>query len=179
VTSTISVSLYSSKPEHLISDDRLFKGLRPILGANLSIAHGLVLGRTNIAGGRLVIMIVKMLHKRGFLPMRPMGGPGKCLETLRLRLQSLLLGKLPRCHTDILHMSDLVSFRQTSIVHGTRIPKHEVAGIHVDLDELATSLFKPLDVLLAKEEQIHVLHFRGRCIFVVCGLTFVLKKFVE
>jgi hypothetical protein len=36
---------------------------------------------------------------------------------------------------------------------------------------LTASLFEPLDVSLAEEEQIHVLHLWGRSVFVVCAST--------
>jgi hypothetical protein len=61
MSSTISVRLNSSKPKHLIGNDRLFEGLSPVFGTDFSIPHGLFLGRTNVAKERLAIETAQVL----------------------------------------------------------------------------------------------------------------------
>jgi hypothetical protein len=55
----ISVRHDTSQTKELISDNWLLKRLSPVLGADLSIAHRLLLGWANVAGQVLVVVTIR------------------------------------------------------------------------------------------------------------------------
>ena len=76
-------------------------------------------------------------------------------------------------------MSDLVTFGKFCIVHGSRIPQDEVTGLHIDLEQLATTLLEPFDIFLVEEEQVHVLQLWRRRVLVVISLPLLREKLIE
>jgi hypothetical protein len=80
---------------------------------------------------------------------------------------------------DVLNMSDLITFGESSIMHGTRIPENEITGLHVHLVHGAASLLKPLDVLLAEDEQVHILDLRRRSILMISRVALLSKELIE
>lgn len=92
-----------------------------------------------------------------YLPVRPVGSSHEILEAVFLQFERFLSGEPARCHADILYMADLISLRETCIVHCTGIPEDKVAWLHVDLDQLTPTVLEPLDIFLVEEEEVHVL----------------------
>lgn len=114
-----------------------------------------------------------------YTPVRPVGSSHVILETVLLQLQGFLGRKSLRRHTDILDVTDLVTFGQTGIMHGPRIPEDQVTRVHINLDELAAAVLEPLEIPLVEKEQVHVLHLRWRSILVVVGVTVLSEEFIE
>lgn len=108
-----------------------------------------------------------------------MSGSDEVLETELLGLERLLCGESAWCHANVLYVPDLITLWELGVVHGTRVPEHEISGVHVDLDQLASSIFKPLDVFLAENEEVHVFDLWWRRIFVVSLLPLMSEKLVE
>ncbi|KAI3478210.1 hypothetical protein L1887_59883 [Cichorium endivia] len=154
------VALDASKSEDLVRQLGLLERLAAVLGADLAVTHGFVLGRADVA-------------------VRPVGGADPVLEALLLGLESLVVGESPGCHADVLDVADLVALGEARIVHGARVPEDKVTGLHVALDHLAAALLEPLDVLLAEKEEVHVLELGRGGVFVVGRVTLVGKELVE
>ena len=54
--------------------------------------------------------------------VRPVCGPLPCVEKLDVKLEVLWLRKLRGCYADILNMANTVALRESSVVHGARVP---------------------------------------------------------
>lgn len=171
------VCLDASKLQHFFSDNWLLERLRPILRADFAISHRLFCRGTYVAAYESA----RSHHVRTSLdiPMGPVRSAVVVLKASLLRLQRLRRGKPSRRHTNILHMANLLASRVLRKVHRPAIPEHEVAGLHVDLDELAASLFEPFHVFLGEEEEVHELELWWRGVFVVVGDTLLRKELVE
>jgi len=121
-----SVRLHTRQLKQLIRQLRLFKRLSPLPRINLPIHLGLPL--------------------RVDIDMWPMCSRFPLLEDFLL-LRQILLGRHGRwCVASIDNRADVVCLGVHGIVHLSRIPQDEIAGLGADFDHLAALIFVPLYV---------------------------------
>jgi hypothetical protein len=170
------IRLDTCQSKYLIRHFRLLKRLCAVFWADFAIPHRLLLSDADVAGDDISN---EQPTANNYLPMRPMSCSHEIRKTVGFGLESFLCGEFAGSHAHVLQMPDLVTLGQSSVMHSSRIPEHKVTRVHVNLEHFTASIFKPLDVLLAEEEQVHVLDLRRRSILVVSRLALVSEELIE
>lgn len=170
------VGLNSCQPEHVLCQFRLLEWLSSVLRTDFTISHGRFSRRADVA---IKYQVGPSVSRDYNSPMWPVCSANALVEAVLLEFELLICDKSSGRHTNVLDMANSVSFRKACVMHSATVPENKVTRLHVDLDHLAASVFKPFEVCGVEQKKVHILQLWGWRILMRIEFARGGKEFVE